>query len=72
MAEAVAKARSAIGSRDDRDRFRPWLLRILRNDIISDCRKWWANPEKVLRNNLPGEKIMAAVDEHPDAEPAVR
>jgi RNA polymerase sigma-70 factor (ECF subfamily) len=102
VAEAVAKAWSAFDSLDDRDRFRPWLFRILHNYFISDYRKksirptessldeqfadegegdvtsllndqpddflrWWANPEKVLLNNLLGEKIMAAIDDLPKA-----
>lgn len=39
VAETVAKAWSAIGSLDDRSRFRPWLFRILHNCFISEYRK---------------------------------
>ena len=39
VAEAVAKAWSAIDSLDDRNRFRPWLFRILHNYFVSDYRK---------------------------------
>ena len=39
VAEAVTKAWSSIDSLDDRDRFRPWLFRILHNTFISDYRK---------------------------------
>jgi RNA polymerase sigma-70 factor, ECF subfamily len=102
VAEAVAKAWSAIDSLSDRNRFRPWLFRILHNYFISDYRRksvrptethfedhfdddgegdiasllneqpdeflhWWANPERVVFNNLLGEKIMAAIESLPEA-----
>jgi RNA polymerase sigma-70 factor (ECF subfamily) len=39
VAEAVAKAWSAIGSLNDQARFRQWMFRILHNTYISDFRK---------------------------------
>jgi RNA polymerase sigma-70 factor (ECF subfamily) len=39
VAETVAKAWASRGSLKDRDRFRPWIFRILTNTFISDCRK---------------------------------
>lgn len=39
VAESVAKAWLAIDSLDDRNRFRPWVFRILRNCFISGYRK---------------------------------
>jgi RNA polymerase sigma-70 factor (ECF subfamily) len=39
----------------------------LLNDQPDDFLRWWANPEKVLLNNLLGEKIMAAIDDLPKA-----
>jgi len=39
VAESVAKAWSAVETLEDRDRFRPWIFRILHNRFISDCRK---------------------------------
>ena len=39
VAESVAKAWSAIGTLSDRERFRPWLFRILHNTFVSDYRK---------------------------------
>ena len=39
VAESVAKAWAAITSLEDRNRFRPWMFRILHNCFISDYRK---------------------------------
>ena len=39
VAETVAKAWSSIATLEDRERFRPWLFRILHNTFISDYRK---------------------------------
>ena len=44
VADTVIKAWSAIDSLGDRERFRPWLFRILRNGFISDCRKKSVRP----------------------------
>ncbi len=44
VAEAVAKAWSAIDSLEDRARFRPWLFRILHNYFVSDYRKKSVRP----------------------------
>ncbi len=44
VSESVAKAWSAIGTLDERDRFRPWLFRILHNCYISDYRKKSVRP----------------------------
>lgn len=44
VAESVAKAWSAIGTLEDRTRFRPWLFRILHNCYISDYRKKSVRP----------------------------
>jgi len=46
VAESVAKAWSAIGTLDDRERFRPWLFRILHNTFISDYRKHAVRPDE--------------------------
>lgn len=46
VAEAVTQAWSSIDSLEDRDRFRPWLFRILHNRFISDCRKRSVRPEE--------------------------
>ena len=44
VAETVAKAWSAIDTLSDRDRFRPWLFRILHNTFISAYRKQSVRP----------------------------
>ena len=44
VAESVAKAWSAIDTLDDRERFRPWLFRILHNTFVSDYRKRSVRP----------------------------
>jgi len=50
VAEAVTKAWSAIDSLDDRERFRPWLFRILHNTFISDYRKQSVRPLEASYN----------------------
>lgn len=47
VAESVEKAWSAVGTLADRDRFRPWLFRILRNSFISRYRKRSLRPLEV-------------------------
>jgi len=44
VAESIAKSWSAIDTLDDRDRFRPWVFRILHNCYISDYRKKRVRP----------------------------
>jgi len=39
VAESVTKAWSSVGMLDDRNRFRPWIFRILHNGFISNYRK---------------------------------
>jgi RNA polymerase sigma-70 factor (ECF subfamily) len=50
VAEAVTKAWSSIDSLDDRERFRPWLFRILHNTFISDYRKQSVRPLEASYN----------------------
>lgn len=45
VAEAVAKAWASRRSLKDRDKFRPWIFRILTNTFISDCRKRTVRPQ---------------------------
>ena len=50
VAEAVTKAWSSIDTLSDRDRFRPWLFRILHNTFISDYRKQSVRPVEASYN----------------------
>ena len=44
VAESVEKAWTNLGSLRDKERFRPWIFRILTNTFISDCRKRAVRP----------------------------
>jgi RNA polymerase sigma-70 factor (ECF subfamily) len=48
VADTVTRAWTAFDSLQDRDRFRPWLFRILNNCFISDCRKKAVRPKELL------------------------
>jgi RNA polymerase sigma-70 factor (ECF subfamily) len=54
VAESVAKAWSAIKSLDDRNRFRPWMFRILHNCFISDYRKKSVRPVETCYEEVTG------------------
>ncbi|MDH4109384.1 MAG: sigma-70 family RNA polymerase sigma factor [Gammaproteobacteria bacterium] len=64
LGEAVARAWAAIGSLADRDRFRPWLFRILRNCFISDYRRQSVRPIEQSLDDVMftenGEQDLAA------------
>lgn len=45
VADTVVKAWTAINTLEDRDRFRPWVFRILRNCFIGDYRKKSVRPK---------------------------
>ena len=51
VAETVAKAWAAIATLDDRDRFRPWLFRILHNTFVSNYRKQSVRPVEASFND---------------------
>lgn len=51
VAETVAKAWSSIATLEDRERFRPWLFRILHNTFISDYRKQSIRPTETSYSN---------------------
>ena len=44
VADTVEKAWTALSSLEDRERFRPWIFRILHNRFISDYRKQKCRP----------------------------
>ena len=52
VAATVAKAWAAIGTLEDRGRFRPWAFRILRNCYISDYRKKSVRPTEAVYDEL--------------------
>ena len=55
VAESVAKAWSNLDSLQERERFRPWIFRILHNTFISHYRKRAARPNETLYDENPGE-----------------
>jgi RNA polymerase sigma-70 factor (ECF subfamily) len=55
VAETVIKAWAGIGKLDDRARFRPWVLRILRNEFISSYRKASIRPLEVPFTEVPAD-----------------
>jgi RNA polymerase sigma-70 factor (ECF subfamily) len=70
VAEAVAKAWSAIDSLEDRRRFRSWLFRILHNHFVTDYRKKSIRPreepiEELFVDEGEGE-VVSILDEQPD------
>lgn len=46
LAESVAKAWAAVGTLEDRGRFRAWMFRILHNRFVSDYRKSAVRPNE--------------------------
>lgn len=55
VADSVVKAWSAIGTLEDRARFRPWIFRILHNRFISDYRKKSVRPVETTYDELSGD-----------------
>jgi len=56
VAESVAKAWSCIATLENRDRFRPWLYRILHNDFISNRRKQSVRPGETSYDEAPADQ----------------
>jgi RNA polymerase sigma-70 factor (ECF subfamily) len=56
VAESVARAWSAIDTLADRNRFRPWLFRILHNRFVSDYRKKIVRPLECLYEEQFGDE----------------
>lgn len=54
VAETVARAWTAFGQLEDRERFRPWVFRILHNNFVSDYRKKRARPTEVSNVSVDG------------------
>ena len=66
VAETVSKAWSAIRTLEDRDRFRPWIFRILRNCHISQYRKQSVRPMEVAYEDGGDDALAALLNEQPD------
>jgi RNA polymerase sigma-70 factor (ECF subfamily) len=68
VAEAVTKAWSSIDTLDDRDRFRPWLFRILHNTFISEYRKQSVRPVEASYNagNCDDDDLVTLLNEQSD------
>jgi RNA polymerase sigma-70 factor (ECF subfamily) len=61
VAEAVAKAWSAIDSLEDRSRFRPWIFRVLHNYFISEYRKQSVRPKETSLEGIVADEGEADI-----------
>ena len=63
VADTVVKAWSAIGTLDDRSRFRAWIFRIMRNCFISNYRKKSIRPfeSSYVENDCGEEDSLATL-----------
>ncbi len=52
VAEAASRAWTSLDSLEDRERFRPWIFRILHNCYISDYRKKSVRPVEAVYDEL--------------------
>lgn len=70
VADTVVKAWTAVDTLEDRDRFRPWVFRILRNCFISEYRKKSVRPSLLAyQEEHPGDgenSIAPLLDEQAD------
>jgi RNA polymerase sigma-70 factor, ECF subfamily len=66
VAEAVSKAWSAIGTLHDRQRFRPWIFRILHNCFISKYRRDSARPTESGFDENDDEALAVMLNDQPD------
>jgi RNA polymerase sigma-70 factor, ECF subfamily len=70
VAEAVAKAWSAIDSLQDRAHFRPWLFRIMHNHFFTDYRKKSVRPrEEHIEDYFVDEgegDVVSILEQQPD------
>ncbi|MGW8248903.1 MAG: sigma-70 family RNA polymerase sigma factor [Acidiferrobacterales bacterium] len=70
VAESVAKAWTGLDSLEDRERFRPWIFRIMHNTFISHYRKRSVRPKETLYDENPGvnekEEISNLLIKQPD------
>lgn len=66
VAEAVSRAWTAIETLQDRQRFRPWLFRILHNCFISNYRREAARPAEEAIGAGEDEELAALLNDQPD------
>jgi len=66
VAEAVSKAWAAIGTLEDRQKFRPWIFRILHNCFISKYRRDVARPAGTAIDENDDEALAALLNDQPD------
>lgn len=66
VAEAVARAWSAIETLQDRQRFRPWLFRILHNCFISNYRREVVRPAEETLGTRDDEELATLLNDQPD------
>ncbi len=66
VAETVSKAWSAIGTLQDRQRFRPWVFRILHNCFISAYRREAVRPNESAYEEDDGGGLVSLLNAQPD------
>jgi len=66
VAETVEKAWSAIGSLAERNRFRPWVFRILHNCFVSNYRKRSVRPTESTFEEDCEDQLTSLLNEQPD------
>ena len=66
VAETVAKAWSAIETLQDRQRFRPWIFRILHNCAVSDYRRKTVRSVEASYQEEGDEGLATLLNEQPD------
>jgi RNA polymerase sigma-70 factor (ECF subfamily) len=66
VAETVSKAWSAIDNLQDRQRFRPWIFRILHNCFISNYRREAVRPKESAYDEDDDGGLVALLNAQPD------
>jgi RNA polymerase sigma-70 factor (ECF subfamily) len=66
VAETVSKAWSAIDNLQDRQRFRPWIFRILHNCFISNYRREAVRPRESAYDEEEDGDLVALLNAQPD------
>ena len=66
VAESVSKAWSSIETLQDRDRFRPWIFRILHNCFVSNYRRKSVRPTESPYPEDGDEGLSALLNDQPD------